>query len=258
MKKKWSLLVMTGLTILGLTACGKTQTAETKTPKTLTVGLEGTYAPYSYRKDGKLTGFEVELAQKTAQRMGLKTKFVTTGWDSLIAGLNTNNYDVIFNNMAENPQRKKQFRFASPYAYSKSVIITKKDSKIKAPQDLKGQKVAEGTGTDNWNNAKKMGAQPVASPDFQTSMDMIDQGRVVAAVNSREAFEYWKKSHKSTDLVYKEVPNDVIKADVIAPMMNKKSSELNQKMNKALAAERRDGTLKQLSIKYFGTDITNK
>lgn len=98
---------MTGLTILGLTACGKTQTAETKTPKTLTVGLEGTYAPYSYRKDGKLTGFEVELAQKTAQRMGLKTKFVTTGWDSLIAGLNTNNYDVIFNNMAENPQRKK-------------------------------------------------------------------------------------------------------------------------------------------------------
>ncbi|ANZ58068.1 amino acid ABC transporter substrate-binding protein [Fructilactobacillus lindneri] len=257
MKKKWSLLLILGLATIVLAACGKSQ-SETKTPGTLTIGLEGTYAPYAYRKDGKLTGFEVELAKDTAKKMGMKPKFVTTGWDSLIAGLNSNSYDVIFNNMAENSKRKKQFRFSKPYVYSKSVIITKKDSKIKNYKDLKGQEVAAGTGTDNWNNAKKMGSTPVSSPDFQTSMNMINQGRVSAAVNSREAFEYWKKSHKDTDLTYKTIPNNVIKPDAIAPMMNKNSSALNKKMNKALDEERRDGTIKRLSIKYFGTDITNK
>ncbi|USS85463.1 transporter substrate-binding domain-containing protein [Fructilactobacillus myrtifloralis] len=257
MKKKWSLILMAGLSALVLAACGQKQ-AETKTPNTLTVGLEGTYAPYSYRQNGKLTGFEVDLAKETAKRMGLKPKFVTTGWDSLIAGLNSNNYDVIFNNMAENPDRQKKFRFATPYIYSKSILITKKDGSIKSAKDLKGKKVAEGTGTDNFNNAKKLGATPVASPDFQTSMDMIDQGRVVGAVNSREAFEYWKKSHQDTDLTYKEIPDSEIKTSAIAPMMNKKNAKLQAKMDKAIKSERKDGTLKRLSMKYFGTDITEK
>ncbi|USS89522.1 transporter substrate-binding domain-containing protein [Fructilactobacillus cliffordii] len=257
MKKKWSLILMAGLAALVLAACGQKQ-AETKTPHVLTVGLEGTYAPYSYRQNGKLTGFEVDLAKETAKRMGLKPKFVTTGWDSLIAGLNSNDYDVVFNNMAENPDRQKKFRFATPYVYSKSIVITKKDGTIKSAKDLKGKKVAEGTGTDNWNNAKKLGANPITSPAFQTSMDMIDQGRVAAAVNSREAFEYWKKSHPDTDLTYFEIPTSEVKASKIAPMMNKKNAKLQAKMDKAIQSERKDGTLKRLSMKYFGTNITDK
>ncbi|USS90849.1 transporter substrate-binding domain-containing protein [Fructilactobacillus carniphilus] len=257
MKKKWPLILMAGLAAFVLAACGQKK-AETKTPHVLTIGLEGTYAPYSYRQNGKLTGFEVDLAKETAKRMDLKPKFVTTGWDSLIAGLNSNNYDVVFNNLAENSERQKKFRFATPYVYSKSVIITKKNGAIKAPQDLKGKKVAEGTGTDNWNNAKKLGANPISSPEFQTSMDMINQGRVVGAVNSREAFEYWKKSHSNTDLTYIEIPENVTKPSAIAPMMNKKNAKLQAKMDKAIQSERKDGTLKRLSLKYFGTNITEK
>ncbi|ANZ57716.1 amino acid ABC transporter substrate-binding protein [Fructilactobacillus lindneri] len=257
MKKKLPLILMLGLITLVLAACGN-QNSETKEKGTLTIGLEGTYPPYAYRQNGKLTGFEVELAKDTAKKMGLKPKFVTTGWDSLIQGINSQSYDVVFNNLAENPKRKKQFRFSKPYAYSKAIIITKKDSPIKNYKDLKGKKVAEGTGTDNWNNAVKLGAKPVASPEFQTSMDMIDDGRVQAAVNSKEDFVYWQKNHPKTDLTYQVIPSNVITPAAIAPMMNKNSKELNQKMNKALDEERRDGTMKRLSIKYFGTDITNK
>ena len=55
--------------------------SELKTPDTLTIGLEGTYAPFSYRKDGKLQGFEVELGKAVAKKMGLKAKFVPTKWE---------------------------------------------------------------------------------------------------------------------------------------------------------------------------------
>src|SRR5699024_5118496 len=129
---------------------------DTKTKGTLTVGLEGTFAPYSYREHGKLTGFEVELARDVAKELDLKVKFVPTKWDSLIAGLNSKTFDVVFNNVAINPSRKKQYIFSTPYIYSKSVIVTKKDNtEIKSIDDVKGKKLGEGTGTDNYNKAKK-------------------------------------------------------------------------------------------------------
>jgi len=62
---------------------------------TLTIGLEGTYAPFSYRQDGKLKGFEVDLAKKVAEKAGLKAKFVPTAWDGLIAGIGANKFDVV-------------------------------------------------------------------------------------------------------------------------------------------------------------------
>ena len=79
--------------------------------KTLIIGLEGTYAPYSYRKDGKLTGFEVELGQAVAKKMGMKAKFVPTKWDSLVAGLGTGKFDLIMNDMTPTPERAKHYDY---------------------------------------------------------------------------------------------------------------------------------------------------
>ena len=118
------------LMVCGLAACGK-QASSTQpqlvSKGTLTVGLEGTYAPYSYRQNGKLTGFEVELAQQLAKKMGYKVKFVPTKWDSLIAGVGAKKFDLAINDIAMTPERKKAYRFSDPYIYSKSALIMKKD-----------------------------------------------------------------------------------------------------------------------------------
>ncbi|MCF6515189.1 transporter substrate-binding domain-containing protein [Lactobacillus sp. S2-2] len=258
MKKKFSFLFVIGILGLIMTACGSKENNELKTNGTLTVGMEGTYAPYAYRENGKLKGFEVDLAKEVAKKMDLKVKFVPTKWDSLIAGLNSGTFDVVFNNMDENPDRKKQYSFASPYIYTKSALITKKDSKLTDAKDIKGKKIGEGIGTDNYNNAKKLGANIVVSPDFQTTMDMINQGRIVGAINSQEAFLNWRKTHQKTDLTYHVVPDNVIKTSNIAPMLNKKSPETTKKMSKAIDELRKDGTLKKLSNKYFDKNITDK
>lgn len=259
MKKRIALILTTIVAlVLVLTGCGKKTASDTKTAGTLTIGLEGTYAPYSYRENGKLDGFEVEYGKALAKKLDLKAKFVPTKWDSLIAGLNSKTFDVVINNVAENPSRKKQYLFSTPYIYSRSVIITKDGTGINSVDDIKGQKIAAGTGTDNFNHAKDFGADVVPAPDFQTDMSMIDQGRVKGAINSKEAFLYWKKDHKNTDLKYIEIPENKLAYSKIAPIYNKKSTKLAKKVTKATNELYKDGTMKKLSIKYFGEDITKK
>ncbi|CAJ1182480.1 amino acid ABC transporter substrate-binding component [Companilactobacillus paralimentarius DSM 13238 = JCM 10415] len=260
MKKRIALiLTMIAAFVLVLTGCSnKSANSDTKTDGTLTIGLEGTYAPYSYRDNGKLKGFEVDLGKAIAKKLDLKAKFVPTKWDSLIAGLNSNTFDVVLNNVAKNPSREKHYIFSTPYIYSKSVIITKDGTGINSVNDIKGKKISAGTGTDNYNHAEKFGAKVVPAADFQTDMSMINQGRVAGAFNSKEAFLYWKESHKNTDLKYITIPNSKLEPSEIAPIYNKKSTHLRNRVNKAIKELYKDGTMKKLSNKYFGEDITKK
>lgn len=264
-KFKWvSLLLVAMLAIVGLTACSNNSTSSSNKPqlvhsKTLTVGLEGTYAPYSYRENGKLTGFEVDLAKDLAKKMGYKVDFVQTKWDSLIAGVGAKKFDVAINNIAMTPERKKAYAFSTPYIYSKSSLIMKKsNNSIKNINDIKGQKIAAATGTVNADYVKKFGGENVSSTDFATAMDLIRQNRVAAALNSKEAFLYYEKTSHVTDMKYLEIPSNKIPEEGIGILMSKNNKALQTKINKALSELRKDGTLKALSEKYFQGNITEK
>lgn len=222
----------------------------------LTIGLEGTYQPYSYRKDGKLTGFEVELGQQVAKKMGLKAKFVPTKWDSLIAGVGANKFDVALNNISETPERQKSYLFSEPYIYSRSALISLKKDKLDSAKSVKGQKLAEGTGTNNAQIAKKLGAKIVNSDQFTTSIDMIRQGRVKGTINAAEAYYAYAKTQKHDDLNMKVLPEKDVPASKVSALMAKKNTKLQKEFNKALKELKDDGTLTKLSKKYFGEDIT--
>lgn len=260
MKKRITFLIpLLFLLIIGATGCANNSQKITHTPNTLTIGLEGTYAPYSFRDGKKLDGFEVEYGKALAKKLNLKAKFVPTKWDSLIAGLNSNTFDVVINNVSITKDRQKHFLFSDPYIFSKSVLITKENSKINSVKDLKNVKVAEGTGTDNYNKAEKFNANIIPSPDFQSTMSMIKQGRVEGTINSREAFLAWKNSSKSSQgLKYSVISDQDLPSSKIAPLFNKKSTVLRDKVSKATKALYKDGTMKKLSIKYFGADITKE
>lgn len=112
--------LLAGVVLVGVTlaACGS-QSSQSGNYKDnlaqsgkLTIGLEGTYPPYSYRQNGKLTGFEVELGKAIAQQLDLKANFVPTKWDGLVAGLGSGKYDIILNNMSQTPDRKKRRTFS--------------------------------------------------------------------------------------------------------------------------------------------------
>nr|WP_125982724.1 transporter substrate-binding domain-containing protein [Loigolactobacillus iwatensis] len=225
---------------------------------TLKIGLEGTFQPYSYSDKGKLTGYEVELGRDLAKQMGLKPVFVQTQFDSLIAGLNGSKYDIILNNMAKNPTRTAKYNFTSPYIYGKSEIAVKKSNKsIKKAKDIKGKKMAQTASSNNATDAQRLGATIVSSSGFEQSIELVEQGRADGTINSVDAFgAYLKQKPKANIKLIKA--DSSIKTQQIGGMLNKKDKNLTKATNKALKTLRKNGTLKKLSVKYFGQDVTKK
>ncbi|GAF37920.1 transporter substrate-binding domain-containing protein [Lentilactobacillus farraginis] len=263
------LLLLVSIVLIGgvLTACSSNSSSkkasgyqsELKQPKQLTIGLEGTYPPYSYRKDGKLTGFEVELGRAVAKKLGVKANFVPTKWDSLVAGLGSGKYDVVLNNITQTPERRKQYLFSKPYVYSRYVLITRsKNSDIKTVADIKGKKFAEATGSDNELVAKSFGATIVPQEQFQTSLDLVKQGRAQGTINAESALLTYAKDNSIKGLKYRLLKDSEQKPAKISGLFNKKSPKLKDKFNKVLEQLRKDGTLQRLSKKYFSKDITTK
>ena len=115
-----------------------------KSAGAIKIGTEGTYAPFTYHDEsGKLVGFDVEIGEAIAAKLGVKAEFVEGKWDGLIAGLDANRYDTVINQVGITEARKQKYDFSEPYIASKAVLIVKEDNAdIKGFADLKGKKSA--------------------------------------------------------------------------------------------------------------------
>lgn len=258
---KLGLTLVTGtlaLGLFGLTNSSKAASYQGKVvnSKQLTIGLEGTYKPYSYRQNGKLTGFEVDLGKALAKKLGLKAKFVPTKWDSLVAGVGADKYDLVLNNISQTPERKKNYLFSKPYIYSRYALISPKKDKLTKVTAIKGKTLAEGTGTNNAQVAKKYGAKIISSGEFSNSLALVRQGRADATINSLEAYYAYAKSNKKvSDLNVTDLSKQV-KPVKVSALLKKDNKQLQTSVDKALKQLAADGTLTKLSKKYFGSDIT--
>ena len=95
---------------------------------TLRVGTEGTYSPFSYQgTDGKLTGYDVEIAQAVGAKLGKQVEFVQTPWDAIFAGLEANRFDIVANQVTINDERRAKYDLSEPYTVSEGVIVTRSD-----------------------------------------------------------------------------------------------------------------------------------
>ena len=84
------------------------------------IGTEGTYAPFTYHDaSGKLTGFDVEIAQEVANRLGVKAEFIESKWDGLIAGVDAKRYDLAVSEITITPERQAKYDFSDPYIASR-------------------------------------------------------------------------------------------------------------------------------------------
>ncbi|MCK8617412.1 transporter substrate-binding domain-containing protein [Fructobacillus sp. M158] len=226
---------------------------------TFTVGLEGTYAPFSYHDDkGQLTGFEVEIARALAKKMDMKVNFVQSKWDSLIAGLNSKRYDAVINNIGITDERKANYRMSSAYLYPRAALIKKTgDSSMNQLSDIKGKTMAQSVTSNYGKKAKAEGANIKAVAGIIEAMNLVTTNRADGSLNDLGAFENWKQSNPDADVE----AVDVSKAMGSTPdgvLMNKDNKKLQEKVNKAMKELREDGTLTKLSKKYFNQDLTKE
>ena len=158
---------------------------------TLTVATEGTYRPFSFHDDGSgdLVGYDVEVAEAVADKLGLEIEFQETQWDAIFAGLEAGRFDVIANQVSINPEREEQYLFSSPYTVSPGVIVVKDgDTSISSFDDLAGKTTAQSL-TSNWYElAQESGANVEAVEGWAQAVALLEQGRVDATINDKLTF----------------------------------------------------------------------
>ncbi|MGO4437321.1 amino acid ABC transporter substrate-binding protein [Rhizobium sp. RAF56] len=226
-----------------------------KTAGVLKVGTEGTYAPFTYHDDsGKLVGFDVEIAEAVAQKLGVKAQFQEGKWDGLIAGLDANRYDTVVNQVGITEARKQKYDFSEPYIASKAVLIVKDgNSYIKDFADLKGKKAAQSLTSNFGKLAEQSGATLVGTDGFDQSIQLVLTGRADATINDSLSFLDFKK-HKPDAPV--QIVAQQANADYSGIIIRKGEPELLEAINKALADIKADGTYTKIADKYFGQDVS--
>ncbi|MEU4015194.1 amino acid ABC transporter substrate-binding protein [Microbacterium sp. NPDC028030] len=224
---------------------------------TLTVATEGTYRPFSFHDDGgsgDLTGFDVEIIQAVADKLGLEVKFQETQWDAIFAGLDAGRFDVIANQVSINDEREEKYLFSAPYTVSPGVIVVAEDDdSISSFDDLDGKTTAQSL-TSNWYElATDSGAKVEAVEGWAQAVELLRQGRVDATVNDKLTFLDYETTNSPTGL---KIAAETDEAGEQAFVFTKDKEALVDAVDGALEELRADGTLAEISDKYFGEDVT--
>lgn len=229
--------------------------SDVKAASTLKIGTEGTYAPFTYHDaSGKLVGFDVEIGEAIAKKIGVKAEFVEGKWDGLIAGLDAKRYDAVINEVGITDARKKKYDFSEPYIASKAVLIVKSNNDdIKSFKDLKGKKAAQSLTSNFGKLATEAGAELVGTDGFDQSIQLVLTGRADATVNDSLSFlDFKKKQPQAPVKIVAEKPD----ADYSGIIVRKGDDALVAAINKALEEIKADGTYKKISDTYFGQDVS--
>ena len=219
--------------------------------------MEGTWQPFTYHNEaGELVGFDVEVAKYVADYLGVEVEYVEGEWDGLLMGVASGRYDMLVNGVGATDERKETYDFSDAYAYDRSVVMVKSDREdITKMEDLNGKVTANTISSTYAALAEQYGATVQGVDDLTQTIELLKQGRVDATLNAEVVYGDYVKTTGDTGVkiaCYTGVTQD------IAIPMKKGSSALVAAVNEALAQARADGTLKALSEKYFGTDITSK
>ncbi|MFD4432386.1 amino acid ABC transporter substrate-binding protein [Nocardia sp. NPDC058497] len=249
MRKLLAAAVLAVVAATGLSAC-----ASDADPNVLKVGTEGTYAPFSYQDNGTLTGYDVEVARAIGEKLGKRVEFVQTPWDSIFAGLESQRFDLVANQVTVNPERAAKYSLSQPYTTSEGVIVTKADNTtITSLADLAGKTTAQSS-TSNWSKvAAGAGAKVEAVEGFVQAVQLLKSGRVDATVNDTLAVGEYTKKTGDTGIKIAAKTGETSKQAFAA---RKDDAALIADIDKALEQLRADGTLTRLSEKYFGTDVS--
>ncbi len=220
----------------------------------LRVGTEGTYSPFTFHDaDGELTGYDVEVVTAVADELGLEVEFSETTWDSIFAGLEANRYDVIANQVTVNDERAAKYDFSTPYTVSTGVaVVAADDDAVTSIDDVAGLTAAQ-SATSNWSQvATDAGATVEAVEGFTQAVALLKQGRIDVTFNDDLAvLDYLKQSGDTSVKIAFETGDTVEQAFAL-----RKGSDLTARIDEALATLRADGTLAEISEKWFGEDVS--
>ena len=237
-----------------------TEAAETAADAggTLIVGFDQDFPPMGFiGNDGEFTGFDLELAQEVAKRLGLEYKPQPIAWDAKDMELEAGNIDCIWNGFTMTG-REDDYAWTEAYMANTQVFVVAKDSGIASQADLAG-KVVECQVDSSAEAALKEVPDLTATfkdllttADYNTAFMDLEQGAVDAIAMDVIVAGY-QIQQRNADFV---ILDDSLSAEEYGVGFKKDNTELRDKVQKTLEEMAADGTLKGISEKWFGEDVT--
>ncbi len=287
MKKKVISMIMAAALAVGMAACGSAGTendaaeaesnaatgndteagsdaaeavdllAQIQEKGEITVAMEGTWAPWTYHdEEGNLVGYDVEVAKKIAEKLGVEANFVEGEWDGLLAGIDSGRYDIMVNGVEYTEERAQKYDFSEPYGYIKTALVVKSDNdEIKNFEDLEGKSTANSIASTYMTLAESYGATATGVDTLDQTMDMVLSGRVDATLNAEVSVYDYLNVHPDAEIKVVALTDEA--SNVVIPMRKgAETASLREAIDEAIKELRDSGELSEISEKYFGTDIS--
>ena len=237
----------------------ETTTAATENKTTFTVGFDQDFPPMGFvGDDGEFTGFDLELAAEAAKRMGREIKYQPIAWDAKDMELTSGNIDCIWNGFSIQG-REDKYTWSKPYMKNDQVFVVKSDSSIESIEDLAGKTVevqtdssAEAALKENTELANTFGKlQTVA--DYNTGFMDLEMGGVDAIAMDSVVANYQITKRGGNGFTVLDTPLSSEEYGIGFKLGNE---TLRNEVQKALEDMKADGTMKTISEKWFGKDVT--
>lgn len=281
MKKRFVSAALAAVMALSMTACGssnsaaETTAAETEAAEsqaeettaeeakttdggTLIVGFDQDFPPMGFvGDDGEYTGFDLELAQEVAKRLGLEYKAQPIAWDSKDMELESGNIDCIWNGFTMTG-REDDYTWTEPYMANQQVFVVANDSDINSQADLAGKIVevqADSSAEAALKEAPELTAtfkELLTTADYNTAFMDLEQGAVDAIAMDVIVAGY-QIQQRNADF---KILDDSLSEEEYGVGFKKGNTELRDKVQSTLEEMAEDGTLQEVSEKWFSKDVT--
>jgi amino acid ABC transporter substrate-binding protein, PAAT family (TC 3.A.1.3.-) len=292
MKKKLLIIMITVLLAMAFIACGKKEKenkvsghdteqndeniSENKQVKEqedtsldyilnkgeLILGLDDAFPPMGFRDDsGEIVGFDIDLAKAVCEKLGVELVIQPINWPTKENELNTKNVDCLWNGFSVTPEREEKLTLSIPYMENAIAIVVTKDSGIKSKEDMAGKRLAVQGGSsaeealymdENKEFRESLGEINSGFDDYVTALMDLETGNSDAVLMDSVVASYM--IHEAgKDFV---VLDDHLVAEKYAVGFRKGEEALAEAVNNALRELKADGTVEEISTKWFGSDIT--
>lgn len=254
--------IMAAAAISMLAGCGgQKQEAQQKMPDKIVIGLDDNFPPMGFRDEkGEIVGFDVDLAKEASKRLGVPVEFKPIDWDSKEAALKSKQVDMLWNGLTITDDRAQQIAFSKPYMNNAQLLVVRNDSPIADRAGLAGKIVGTQEGSSSIDALDKNAdfkaslGQVKTYGDFVAALMDLELGRIDGVLVDSVVGRYYMAKKAGTFKVIDDKMGD----EKFGVGMRKEDTLLQDKLNGVLKDMSADGTMTQLSQKWFGEDITIK
>jgi polar amino acid transport system substrate-binding protein len=265
--KRITIIFLVATLVMGLFLTGCSATQQTGKDESLgnvkkagkfIVGLDDAFPPMGFRDEGgNIVGFDIDTANEAAKRLGVEVEFKPIDWGSKEMELKNKNIDMIWNGLTITEERKKNMAFTKPYLENTQIIIVLEGSSIKAKGDLAGKKVGvqmDSSGAEAVENDKDVYNsldEMRQYPDYTEALQDLNIGRIDAVVVDEVVGRYYVVKNPDKYVIL----DDNFGLEEYGVGLRLEDKQLLNALDEVLDEMKQDGTMAEISKKWFGKDI---